>query len=793
MTEKTEEKTEEKVEIPSLLPVLSIKGAVVYPYLIIPLVVSKQKLIRLVDETLAKDKVLVLVTQKDASVSDPGPDDLYQVGTAAIVVKMLRFPDGSLRLLAQGISRIRIQEYMQTDPYLVARVEQVLEPEAKGLEAEALMRNVMTLFQQVAQLAPYLPDELQTVVMNIDEPGRLADFIASNINFDLQEKQMILEAVDPVERLRKLTPLLTKELSVLELGAKIRSDVKSEIDKGQREYYLREQLKAIHRELGEKDERAAEIEEIRAKIEEAGLPEEARKAAEQELDRLTRIPPAAAEYTVARTYLDWIVSLPWSVATEDNLDIEGAQQTLDEDHFDLEDVKDRIIEYLAVRKLNPESKGPILCFVGPPGVGKTSLGRSIARTLGRKFIRFSLGGVRDEAEIRGHRRTYVGALPGRVIQGIRRAESRNPVFMLDEVDKIGMDFRGDPAAALLEVLDPEQNNTFRDHYLDLAFDLSQVMFITTANIVDPIPPALKDRMEMLELPGYTQEEKLEIARRYLVPRQITENGLKPEQVSFTDDAIVCIVRQYTREAGVRNLEREIGSVCRKIAKGVASGKEEITQVTEATVKDFLGPVKFIPEVAERACEPGVATGVAWTPAGGEILFVEATKMRGKKTLTLTGHLGDVMKESAQAALSYVRAHADSLGIDDKFFENYDIHIHVPSGAIPKDGPSAGMTMAVALASLLSGRTVDPRVAMTGEITLRGRVLPVGGIKEKVLAAKRAGIDIIIMPEKNKKDLEDIPEVQRKGLEFRFVSTIGEAFDIALCDGRETSEPSEQST
>ncbi len=779
---------EKKLKPSEELPILPVKGTVVFPYLIVPLVVSNERLIKLVDETLSDNKILGLFTQKDSEVEDPKPEDLYQVGTAANIVKMLRFPDGTLRILVQGLSRVKLEELASREPYLRARVKVVEGSYETSLELEALMRNIVGLFRKLVDLAPYLPEEVEAVVINIEDPSKLADFIASNINLEVSDKQELLETLNPVERLRQLTPLLNKELSVLELGAKIRSEVKVEMDKDQREYYLREQLKAIQRELGERDERTIEMEEFKKRIAEAEMPQEVEETANRELDRLAKMPVAAAEYTVSRTYLEWLVNLPWSLESRDNLDIEGAEKILDDDHYDLEDVKERIIEYLAIRKLRAEAKGPILCFVGPPGVGKTSLGMSIARALGRKFIRFSLGGIRDEAEIRGHRRTYVGALPGRVIQGIRRAGSKNPVFMLDEVDKIGLDFRGDPASALLEVLDPEQNHSFSDHYLDVAFDLSKVMFITTANIVDPIPPALKDRMEILKLPGYTLEEKLHIARKFLIPRQIKENGLSNRLISFARESISNIISNYTREAGVRNLEREIASICRKIAKEVARGKAKPVKITARKVRELLGPARYFSEVRERKGEVGVATAVAWTSTGGEILFVEATKMRGKRNLTLTGQLGDIMKESAEAALSYVRSKAKDLKIDDDFFDKYDIHIHVPSGAIPKDGPSAGITMAVALASLLSERPVDPEIAMTGEITLRGKVLPIGGVKEKVLAAKRAGIKGIILPDKNRKDLEDVPERARKGLRFAFIDQIDQAIEHALMDEKKRPGP-----
>jgi ATP-dependent Lon protease len=641
------------------------------------------------------------------------------------------------------------------------------------------MRNVLGLYQKIVSLTPYLPDELYITAMNIDDGGKLADFIASNSSIDLSSKQKILETVDLRQRLESLSLFITRELEVLELGNKIQSQVKTEIDKTQREYFLREQLKAIQKELGEVDERQMEINELRDKIAKANMSAEAQKEAERELNRLEKMPPAAAEYTVARTYLDWLVSLPWSQSTTDNLEIEPARQILDQDHYNLERVKERILEYLAVRKLKKDMKGPILCFVGPPGVGKTSLGMSIARTLGRKFIRMSLGGIRDEAEIRGHRRTYVGALPGRIIQGIRKAGSNNPVFMLDEIDKVGMDFRGDPAAALLEVLDPEQNFSFVDHYLDVPFDLSQVMFITTANILDTVPPALRDRMEVLELPGYTEEEKLEIAKRHLLPKQFEMHGITGEIIKIDDQAIVKIIREYTREAGLRNLEREIANICRKVAKQIAEVKATSVQVGANNIHEYLGVPRFIPETAEIEGEIGMATGLAWTPNGGEILFVEATRMRGKKGLTLTGQLGDVMKESAQAALSYIRSRASSLKIPEDFFEKYDIHIHVPAGAIPKDGPSAGVTIAVALISLLSERPVRHDIAMTGEITLRGKILPVGGIKEKVLGAKRAGIRNVILPRKNEKDLEDIKEDIKKEMKFIFCENISDIIEVAL--------------
>lgn len=766
-------------KIPEELPILPIKGTIVFPLIIVPLVAVKERAIKLIDDALEGDKILGLVAQKNQKKEIPGKDDVYRVGTASTIAKMLRFPDGSLRLLVQGISRIRIKEFTQEEPYLKATVEIIEERWEKGVKVEALMRNIVSMFQRLIELSPHLPEELEAIVINIEEPGRLADFIVANLNFELEDKQKILETFDPVKRLQNLTPILMKEINILELGAKIRSQVKDEIDEDQRKFYLREQLKAIQKELGEKDERTIEIEELKKKIKKAKMPKDVEKVAMKELERLGVIPVQAAEYHVIRTYLDWLVNLPWSKETKDNLAIKEVETVLNDDHYNLEDVKERIIEFLAVRKLKKDSKGPILCFIGPPGVGKTSLGKSIARALGRKFVRFSLGGVRDEAEIRGHRRTYVAALPGRIIQGIKQAGSNNPVFMLDEVDKIGVDFRGDPAAALLEVLDPEQNNSFSDHYLEVAFDLSKVMFITTGNIIDPIPPALKDRMEIITLPGYIIQEKLEIAKSFLIPRQVNENGLSKKLIKFTDNAILEIVNDYTREAGVRNLERSIGSICRKVARKVAEGRKTLSIVNKGNVKEFLGPAKYYSEIAERTGGVGIATGLAWTRAGGEILFVEATKMHGKKCLTLTGQMGDVMQESAEAALSYIRSNAKKFGIDGNFYDKYDIHIHIPEGAIPKDGPSAGITMSVALASLLTEKPVKPDVAMTGEITLRGKILPIGGVKEKVMAAKRAGIKEIILPEKNRSNLEEISDKVKRGIKFVFIDCIDDAIQEAL--------------
>jgi len=778
-TEKANKEGEEKVHVPQELPILPLRGTVLYPELILPIMVGRKRSVKLIDEAMERDRIIGVVAQKRSEIEEPKEDELYRFGVAALILRMIREVDGSQRVIVQGISRIRIDEYTQKDPYFRARIEAVEEGLVQGVEIDAIMMNLKGLFQKAVELAPYLTSELGTMINNIKSPAILADLIASNLNINASEKQRILEMTDTQERLNQVHLLLNREVQVLELGNKIQSQVKEDMDKTQREYYLREQLKAIKKELGELDEHTAEIKELKERIAKAKMPSEALKAAEKELDRLSKIPPASAEYTVARTYLDWLTELPWSNSTKDNLEISNAHRILEEDHYNLEKVKKRILEYLAVRKLKDDMKGPILCFVGPPGVGKTSLGKSIARAMGRKFVRISLGGVRDEAEIRGHRRTYVGALPGRIVQGIKRASSNNPVFMLDEVDKIGMDFRGDPSSALLEVLDPEQNFSFSDHYIDVGFDLSKVMFITTANVLETIHQTLRDRMEVLELPGYSEYEKLMIAKEFLIPKQFEEHGLKEEHIEFKDDAITTIITSYTREAGVRNLEREIAAVCRGVAKEVAEGKTEKTVIDSEILHKFLGPVKFFPEVAERTAEAGVATGLAWTPTGGDIIFVEATKMRGEKALILTGQLGDVMKESAQAALSFVRSKSKELGIKEDFYDKTDLHIHVPAGGIPKDGPSAGLTIFVALTSLFTKRPVRSDVAMTGEITLRGLVLPVGGVKEKVLAAKRAGIQTIILPKKNEKDLEEIPKRIQKEMEFKFVQKMDEAIDLAL--------------
>ncbi len=777
-----------RVEIPDVLPVLPLRGIVIFPSQIHPFLVSRPASLKLIDEVGQTDRIIALAAQKNPEEENPTPDSVFREGTAVRILKMLRYPDQSVRVLVQGIARLELLEFSQVEPYFKAHVKRLEDTLAPDKEVEALQAHLVGQFSKFVSLVPYLPDELQGIAMQVREAGRLSDLVASYLKIAVEEAQDLLSTVDVRQRLEKLISILTREIELLELGHKIQSQVQTELNKNQREYYLRQQLKAIQKELGEGDARSGEIEELEKKLEEAHMPEDSRKAAEKELDRLKMIPPESAEHTVVRTYLDWLVSLPWAISTEDNLDIRHAREVLDEDHYDLEKIKERILEFLAVRKLKKDTKGPILCFVGPPGTGKTSLGRSIARALGRKFVRLSLGGIRDEAEIRGHRRTYIGALPGRIIQGIRNAGSNNPLFILDEVDKLGADFRGDPASALLEVLDPEQNNTFSDHYLDVPFDLSQVLFLTTANVLDTIPHALRDRMEVLELPGYTEEEKLQIAKRHLIPKQLVENGLGDSKIELTQEAAAEIIRSYTREAGLRNLEREIARVFRKIARAVTEGETPPEKVTADMVRGYLGPPHFFQEVAERTQEPGVATGLAWTANGGDILFIESTRMSGQKGLTLTGSLGDVMKESMQAALSYVRSRAERLGIQSDFFDKSDIHVHVPAGAIPKDGPSAGVTIAASLASLLTGRPVRSDVAMTGEITLRGKVLPVGGIKEKVLAARRAGIKTIILPRRNESDLEDVPEELRRELKMVFVDTVDEVLAAALRDGAAEARP-----
>jgi len=768
-----------KVEIPELLPVLPLRGIVIFPSQIHPFLVSRAASLKLIEDVGGASAMIALAAQKNPEEEVPEPEGLYPRGTAVRILKMLKYPDQSVRVLVQGLARIEIGNFQQKEPYFKAKVERLEETFVQDRETDALQANLVSQFSKFVSLVPYLPDELQVMAMQVREPGRLTDLVASYLKIAIEELQDMLATLDVRQRLEKLIVILGREIELLELGHKIQSQVQTELNKNQREYYLRQQLKAIQKELGEGDPRSSEIEEIEKKIEAAKMPEDARKAADKELERLKMIPPESAEHTVVRTYLDWLVALPWGISTEDNLDIKNARATLDEDHYDLEKVKERILEFLAVRKLKQDSKGPILCFVGPPGTGKTSLGRSIAKALGRKFVRLSLGGIRDEAEIRGHRRTYIGSLPGRIIQGLRNAGSNNPLFILDEVDKLGADFRGDPASALLEVLDPEQNNSFSDHYLDVPFDLSKVLFLTTANVLDTIPHALLDRMEVIELPGYTEEEKLVIADRYLVPKEMKENGLGDKTIEFTREATADIIRQYAREAGLRNLQREIARICRKIARAVTEGEAAPERITPDLLKKYLGAPKYFSEMAEHGNVPGVATGLAWTPNGGDIIFIESARMNGQKGLTLTGSLGDVMKESAQAALSYIRSRADYLGIEKDFFEKSDIHLHVPAGAIPKDGPSAGVTMAASLASLLSGRPTRPDVAMTGEITLRGKVLPVGGIKEKVLAARRAGIKTVILPRRNESDLEDIAPEVRAEMKAIFVDTVDQVLDHVL--------------
>jgi ATP-dependent Lon protease len=719
----------------------------------------------------------------------PAPDGLFTRGTAGRILKMLKYPDASVRILVQGLRRIDLAELLQTEPFYTARIRQLSEVYEPSPDLEAMQAHMVNQFGKFVSMIPYLPDELQVVAMNIKDPGKVTDLIASNLNVSLDEKQELLATLEVRKRLERLTTILSREIELLELGQKIQSQVQDELSKSQKDFYLRQQMRAIQKELGEGDPRDQEIDELQRRLEEASPPEVVRKAADVELERLRMIPAESAEHTVVRTYLEWIVSLPWAISTTDNLDIPHAREVLDEDHYDLEKIKDRILEFLAVRKLKSDSKGPILCFVGPPGTGKTSLGRSIARAMGRKFIRISLGGMRDEAEIRGHRRTYIGSLPGRIIHSLRSAGSNNPLMVFDEIDKLGADFRGDPASAMLEVLDPEQNNTFQDHYLDVPFDLSKVMFITTANLLDPIPPPLRDRMEVIELAGYTDEQKLQIARRHLIPKQLAENGVSAEQVRFTDEGLSSLIHDYTREAGLRNLEREIGSICRKAARAITEGKTEPLVASPEKIRALLGPEHFYSEVAERTEEPGVAVGLVWTPMGGDIIFIEATKMSGKKGITVTGNLGDVMKESAQAALSHIRSRAARLGIAPDFFDSMDIHIHVPAGAVPKDGPSAGVTIATALTSLLTGRPVRHALAMTGEITLRGKVMPVGGIKEKVLGAKRAGITTVILPKRNEKDLEDVPEAIRAAMRFVFVDTVDQVLEHALEPaGSERTQP-----
>jgi ATP-dependent Lon protease len=776
-----EDGVEEPVE--NEMPILPLKETVVFPDSMIPLAIGQERSIRLVDEAVANDRPIALVTSREGNDEAQSADDLYSVGTAAVIHKMIRVPDGTLRILVQGLRRVRLARIVQDDPYLVGEFEELPDVITREKEIAALARNVEALFSRIIALVPYLPDELQLAATNAEDPSALANLIATTMRLKASEKQELLEQADVEARLRQLTVILNRELELLELGTKIQSQVHSEMEKSQREYFLRSQMKAIQEELGEGDEQQAEIAELRAQIEEANLPDDAEKQARRELDRLAKLPSAAAEYGVIRTYLEWILSLPWNETTEDDLDLEKARKILDEDHYDLEKVKERIIEHLAVSKLKHDLSGPILCFVGPPGVGKTSLGQSIARALGRKFVRISVGGVRDEAEIRGHRRTYIGAMPGTIIRALRDAATKNPVFMIDEIDKMGSDWRGDPSSAMLEVLDPAQNSSFRDHYLDLPFDLSRILFICTGNQLETIPPPLLDRMEVIRLSGYTEEEKLGIAKRYLVPKQLEAHGLESELAKFTDNALRLVIREYTREAGVRNLDREIAALCRKSAAEIAGGKRKRVRIDERRVRSWLGRPRFSGEIRKRTSDPGVATGLAVTPVGGDVLYIEATAMPGEGRLIVTGQLGEVMRESAQAALSWVRSHASDLGLQADWFEGKDVHIHVPAGAVPKDGPSAGIALATALASLALNRPVSEDVAMTGEITLTGQVLPVGGVREKVLAAQRAGVTTVVLPKENEGDLDDLPREVRKSMNFVSADSIDEVIEAAFPGAR----------
>ncbi len=780
---KTETKSidlQQSIEIPKKIPLLPIRDIVVFPYMVLPLFVGREMSIKAIEVALEGNRMIFLTSQKDINVENPSPSDLYSVGTVGVIMRMLKLPDGRIKILVQGVARAKTVKFLLKEPFYQVEIKTFPDvPVSVNLETEALMRNVKEQIERLVSFGKVILPDIMVVIENVDDPGKLADLAIANMGLKVEQAQEILEITDPLQRIKRINEALGKEIELLSMQQKIQADVRGEIDKTQREYFLREQLKAIQRELGETDDRSEDMRELREKIKEAKMPEKAAKEAEKQLRRLERMHPDAAEASMTRTYIEWLAELPWSKATKDNLDLKAAHRVLEEDHYDLEKVKERIIEYLAVRKLKEKMKGPILCFVGPPGVGKTSLGKSIARALGREFVRISLGGVRDEAEIRGHRRTYVGALPGRIIQGIKTAGNNNPVFMLDEIDKIGADFRGDPSAALLEVLDPEQNNSFSDHYIGMPFDLSRVMFITTANMTDPIPGPLKDRMEIIRLSGYTEQEKLGIAKSYLIPRQLTEHGITEKQISIPDKTILEVIAQYTREAGVRNLEREIGHLCRKIARKVAEGEEGLVTITQQNLHTYLGVPKFMPEVEREQDEIGVVTGLAWTETGGDILYIEATTMRGKGQLTLTGHLGDVMKESAHAALTYVRSRAEKLGIQTDVFAKTDVHIHVPAGAIPKDGPSAGVTMATALASVFTNTPVRKDIAMTGEVTLRGRVMPIGGLKEKTLAARRAGLKTVILPKENEKDLEDLPKYLRKDMHFIFATTVDDVLAAAL--------------
>jgi ATP-dependent Lon protease len=793
--DKEEEKSDKEVRIPDTLAILPVRDIVVFPYMIIPLFVGREISIKAIDHALAGDRMILLLTQKDLTVENPQVSDLYTVGTVGMIMRMLKLPDGRVKILVQGLSKARVKRFSQTGDFFSAGIEKIeeLKPASLAIEEEAQIRTVKEQLDKAVSYGKTVLPDIMVVIENLDDPGRLADLVASNLGLKAEQAQEILEIIDPIVRLRRVSEILSREIELLIVQQKIQSEARGEIDKTQREYFLREQLKAIQKELGDIDERAEEAKEFRRKIEEAKMPEKVQKEAEKQLKRLEKMHPDSAEAATIRTYLDWLVELPWSKGTKDNLDIRIAKKVLNEDHYDLEKVKERILEYLSVRKLKEKMKGPILCFIGPPGVGKTSLGRSIARSLGREFVRMSLGGVRDEAEIRGHRRTYVGALPGRIIQGIKTAGTNNPVFMLDEIDKIGMDFRGDPSSALLEVLDPEQNFAFADHYLSVPFDLTNVMFITTGNLADTIPGPLRDRMEIIYLSGYTSEEKLGIAKKYLLPKQLDEHGLTERILDVADPALMMLISEYTREAGVRNLEREIAKLCRKAAKRIAEGKEKTFKVTTKNLEKFLGAPKFLSEEEMQEDEVGVSTGLAWTEAGGDIIYIEATTMMGKGHLTLTGQLGDVMKESAQAALSYVRSRAKTLGIKEDVFSRTDIHVHVPAGAIPKDGPSAGITIATALASALTGRPVNKNVAMTGEVTLRGRVLPIGGLKEKTLAAKRMGIKKVIVPKRNRKDLEEIPKYIKKDMEFVFADTMDQVLKVALKSSKKGKAPARKKT
>jgi ATP-dependent Lon protease len=768
-----------EIELPAALPVLPLKETVVFPASMAPLAIGQERSVRLINDVVAGERLLALVSVRDPEPEQPGWDELYSVGTAAIVQKMIRVPDGTLRILVQGLRRIRLEQHVQDDPYLVGEFVEVPDENEDAREVEALTRNVQDLFGRIIALVPYLPRELQAAAASVENPSALAHLVASTVRLKTEEKQKLLEEVDVAARLRDVSVILSRELEVFELGTKIQSQVQSELEKGQREFFLRQQLKAIQDELGEGDAEQAELNELRERLDAADLPEETEKAARRELSRLEKLPTAAAEYGVIRTYLEWILTVPWSSTTEDDLDLRRARRVLDEDHYDLEKVKERIIEHLAVSKLKNDLSGPVLCFVGPPGVGKTSLGQSIARTLGRKFVRISVGGVRDEAEIRGHRRTYIGAMPGTIIRALRDAESKNPVFLIDEIDKMGADFRGDPASAMLEVLDPEQHSTFRDHYLDLPFDLSKVLFICTANQLETIPPPLLDRMDVIQLSGYTEEEKLAIARKYLVPKQLEAHGLQPGKVVLTQRAIKLVLREYTREAGVRSLERQIAALCRKAARQIAEGRTGRMRIDERRVRSWLGPRRFSGEVRKRTADPGVATGLAVTAVGGDVLFIEAGAYPGRGRLTITGQLGDVMQESAQAAHSWARARAAEFGVDPAWFSDHDVHVHVPAGAIPKDGPSAGIAMATAIVSLARGRPVSERVAMTGEVTLTGQVLPVGGVREKVLAAQRAGIERVIVPSENAPDLEELPKEAREQIEFVLVDSVDDVLAAAF--------------